>query len=510
MESLGTAKIIGEREVEGEPALLTFGAAAAANTMEPLKVPGQAVVSRRAERPTGRSTHSMGKPKAREAVLASCGSACRRASPCLVSQSLLPPLVLFPSVSRKRRSGAGCCSLAWRDGRPEEESSPGGQQRSGGAARGARGGRLFGRTGSPQVEGKDGSFPPEQMTALFQKLRPFCPWDLLLPATPLALSTLPPQTQPGSPAAARPAPYSELPRLTGVLPSPRIAPFANGGRFLAFLPRRLNLSRCEKDTPPAPRCQRAGKEAQTRGMGRNNFGRKHKREFKINRLGSQEVADSGAFMGGERSAGAECGQGGSAHPPVSRCARLGAAGARTLPAFSQDELKSWSVCTQPALGFPAASTSEDGFLRALSSSRTGQGCAVPPPQPRNVRLPRKAGPRGVPAMGARCAPERDKMRMCLDAAPRVMSPSSGSLQTVPAAAGRAGEAGAAPRLPPGAGTERPADPFAAAQGGAGAPPPPPALPLSTTPEPSANRRSLREKPWRGKPRTGMGGGAAQL
>lgn len=40
----------------------------------------------------------------------------------------------------------------------------------------------------------------------------------------------------------------------------------------------------------------------------NGFGCKHKREFKINKLGSQEVPDSGAFRKGElKSVGIEWG-----------------------------------------------------------------------------------------------------------------------------------------------------------------------------------------------------------
>lgn len=40
----GHSLIIGEREVKGETAFLTLGAAAAANRREPLRFPGQAVV----------------------------------------------------------------------------------------------------------------------------------------------------------------------------------------------------------------------------------------------------------------------------------------------------------------------------------------------------------------------------------------------------------------------------------------------------------------------------------
>lgn len=109
------------------------------------------------------------------------------------------------------------------------------------------------------------------------------------------------------------------------------------------------------------------------------------------------------------------------------------------------------ACTEPVLGFPAASTSEDGFLRAQSSSLTGRGCAAIPPQPRNVRLPRQVRPRGRSVMGARRVLKRDKIRMCLDAAPRVISLSSFSLQAVPAAARKAREVRACPgrsgRLP---------------------------------------------------------------
>lgn len=109
------------------------------------------------------------------------------------------------------------------------------------------------------------------------------------------------------------------------------------------------------------------------------------------------------------------------------------------------------ACTKPVLGFPAASTSEDGFLRAQSSSLTGRGCAATPPQPRNVRLPRQVRPRGRSVMGALCVLKRDKIRMCLDAAPRVISLSSFSLQAVPAAARKAREvracSGRSGRLP---------------------------------------------------------------
>lgn len=131
--------------------------------------------------------------KLRSLTVGRCASVPSLAS----SQSLFLPLLLFPAVARKRRFRADCYLLAWRDGRPEEESSPGGaaEERRGSPARGccptgaaagswavgragpgrlplgggcagvlaprsARDGRpLPGGHGAPRQRGRDGSFP---------------------------------------------------------------------------------------------------------------------------------------------------------------------------------------------------------------------------------------------------------------------------------------------------------------------------------------------------------------
>lgn len=86
----------------------------------------------------------------------------------------------------------------------------------------------------------------------------------------------------------------------------------------------------------------------------------------------------------------------------------------------------------------------------------------PPPQPRNERLSRKARPRGRSVTGERRVQERDKIRMCLDAAPRVISVFSSSQLAVSAAEGRVLATRATPgtpeQPPPGADTERPSWP----------------------------------------------------
>lgn len=79
------------------------------------------------------------------------------------------------------------------------------------------------------------------------------------------------------------------------------------------------------------------------------------------------------------------------------------------------------ACTKPMLGFPAASTSEDGFLREQSSSLTGRGCAITLPQLTNVRLPWQVRSRGAQLLGVRRVLKRLKIRTCLDAAPRIIS-----------------------------------------------------------------------------------------
>ncbi|XP_074878587.1 uncharacterized protein LOC142028642 [Buteo buteo] len=148
-------------------------------------------------------------------------------------------------------------------------------------------------------------------------------------------------------------------------------------------------------------------------MGRSSFGCTHKREFKINKLGSQEVPDSGAFRAGELKRA------------VSR-RRVRAERVRAPSRLPVCQVGGCGGADPP--GFPL---------------RRAQG------RPRNVRVPRKASPRGGSVTGARCVRERDGIRMCLDAAPRVISPSSLSPQAVPAAAGKAREVRAAPRLPRG-------------------------------------------------------------
>lgn len=140
------------------------------------------------------------------------------------------------------------------------------------------------------------------------------------------------------------------------------------------------------------------------------------------------------------------------------------------------------ACTKPVLGFPAASTSEDGFLRAQSSSLTGRGCAATPPQPRNVRLPRQVRPRGRSVMGARRVLKRDKPGCC----------PAGDFPFLLFAASRARRGEESPRgagLPRplgevalSTGTKRPADPSAAAHGVLG-------TPITSRPGPSAPPQS---------------------